>query len=150
MKKIIALCFIFISILSSNAQNIKFLNAQEQHWVGGICCSYGVNYNFYFESSDTLKFIHIDTVWIGEKFFTEDQNSLTNFKNVRKGKTTYHITVSTRWNSNTSKGEEIIQQKPAFKTPHYKGKACMIYYMGKQRRIIPVPDFMKLSTIAYP
>jgi hypothetical protein len=104
----------------------------------------------YLESTDTVNFINIDTVWIGDKFFSEGgQNSLTNFKNTRKGKTTYRITAASFWKSNNDTdypGKEPSTIKP----PHYKGKACLIYYQNKQRKIISVPEFMRLNTLAYP
>ncbi len=151
MKKSLFFCLIFLSLWAAQAQKINFLKAQEQHWVGGVCCSYGINYHFYFESTDTIHFIHIDSVWIGDRLFVEgEKNSLTNFKNVRKGKTTYHITAASIWNSALNKGEEIVELDPAIHPPHYKGKACLVYYADKQRKIIPVPEFMKLGTIAYP
>jgi len=132
------------------AQQIKFLNATEQHWIGGVCCNYGINYVIYLESTDTINFIHIDTVWIGEKFYAEKlKNNLTNYKNVRKGKTTYRITASSIWDSNTAKGEEFIEQKSSIKPPKHKGKACLIYYSGKERKIISVPKFTKLGTVVY-
>jgi hypothetical protein len=149
MKKWAVILSVLISF-SAQAQKIKFLNATEQHWVGGECCSYGVNYLIYLESTDTVSFIHIDTAWIGDKLFTEKQkNNLANFKNVRKGKTTFRITMSSSWSNDINKGEEIRDQKPPVDPPKYKGKACLIYYTGKQRNIISVKNFIKLSSVVF-
>lgn len=151
MKKVLLLSFILLAIGSSYAQKIQFLKATEQHWVGGVCCSYGTNYIMYLESTDTVNFIKIDTVWIGDKFFSEgQQHSLTNYKNVRKGKTTYRITAASIWKSNNDSDLLNQEETSALKPPRYKGKACLIYYLNKQRKIISVPEFMKLNTLAYP
>ena len=143
---------ISLFLCGANAQNINFLKATEQHWVGGVCCSYGTTYIMYLESTDTLHFIHFDTIWIENKFFTEaaTNNKLTNFKNVRKGKTTYSITASSSWRSNTYIDAHKIEEVSTVKPPHYKGKGCLIYYEGKQRRIISIPEFVLLSTLNYP
>jgi hypothetical protein len=148
--------FLFFLVFSqfstlADAQTIKFLNATEQHWVGGVCCSYGINYDFYFESADTVNFVHIDTVWIGEKFFTEGgKNNLTNFKNVRQHKTTYHISAASIWNTKNDEDLKIVLETSGPRPPHYKGKACLIYCTDRQRKMISVPEFKKLNTVAYP
>ena len=150
MKKILTLSIMLFIGGNCFAQKIKFLDATEQHWISGVCCSYGINYIIYLESNDTTIFIHIDTVWVGDKLFVEKQkNNLTNYKNVRKGKTTYRITLSSSWDSNTSKSEEFTEHKSDIKPPKYNGKACLIYYIGKEKKQINVPRFLKLGTITY-
>ena len=151
MKRLLILFGISLFFVGVSAQNIKFLKGTEQHWVGGVCCSYGTNYIMYLESSDTVNFIHIDTVWIGDKFFVEGgQNRLDLFKNVRKGITTYRITALSSWSNKNDSDLKIVEETKGPKPPHYKGKACLIYYSGKQRKFIPVPEFMKLNTVNYP
>jgi hypothetical protein len=151
VKRFLLSVVILFIYCNSYAQKIQFLKATEQHWVGGVCCSYGTNFIMYLQSNDTIHFIHIDTVWIGDKMYVENQPfNLNNYKNARKGITTYRITASTSWNKETSQGQEILDQKSPVKPPHYKGKGCLIYYSGKKRQIISVPEFVKLSPLAYP
>ncbi len=150
MKKLLFLFIILFVFENGFAQKIKFLNATEQHWVSGVCCSYGINYIIYLESNDTINYIHVDSVWVGEKLFVEKQkNKLSNFKIVRKGKTTYSIMLASSWDSNTSKSEEFTEHKSGIKPPKYSGKACLIYYTGKEKKQINVPRFLKLGTITY-
>jgi hypothetical protein len=151
MKKLLLLSLISLFVVRAFAQDIKFLKATEQHWVGGVCCSYGTNYIIYLESTDTINFIHFDTVWIGDRFFAEGaKNNLKNFKIARKGKTTYTITASSSWRSNNDIDIQKMEETSSLKPPRYKGKGCLVYYAGKQRKIISIPEFVLLSTLAYP
>lgn len=150
MKRLLFLSIIIISI-TCHAQEIKFLKATEQHWVGGVCCRYGTNYIFYLESTDTVNFIRIDSVWIGDRLFSEDRRyKLTNYYNVKKGVTTYRITASFSWDQKDSTDMKYIMEHLDVKPPRYKGVACLMYYSGKQLQVIPVKEFAKLNSIAYP
>jgi len=119
--------------------------------VGGVCCKYGTNYIFYLESTDTINFINIDSVWIGDRLFAKDRKfKLNNYYNVKNGKTTYRITASTLWDNKDSTDMKFVEEHLDVKPPRYKGVACLMYYSDKQLQLIPVKEFTKLNSIAYP
>jgi hypothetical protein len=151
MKRIILFFIICLGICIANAQVFTFLQATQQQWYGGICCSHGTNYLISFESTDTIHNITIDTVWIGNKFYTTNsKNSFLIFNSIVKGKMNYQLTIAESWNANGIPDNEIVSNESKIITLIYNGQACVVYHYRKKKMVMLVENIIELPPIAYP
>jgi len=153
MKKQIFILSLFLIFLGCYAQKIKLNEANVQHWTGGVCCISGDNYTIQLEIADTLNFIVIDTIWIGNKFYIENgDKQFTAEKLISEGKTIYNIKVSESTNTK-NKGYpemEVVEKQSSTYPPNYNGQACVYYYLKNKRQIIEIDSFIQLPRLAYP
>jgi len=147
---------IFISLLilvfnSLSAQDLKVIEATKQNWAGGVCCSYGTNYTFSFESADTLQTISIDTLWIGKQYYVENQTRRFSFsKAIQNDKMIYHITVADSYNSRGIETYNEFEEIPVINPLKYKGQACIVYHVLNRRKIFEIENIIEYAAIAYP
>ena len=151
MKKFILISIFSITLLNIKAQNIKVLEATQQSWAGGVCCSGGTNYSINLESTDTLNFIKVDTIWMGGEYYVEKaEPGFTLFKVIFNKKTKYQLSYGKSWNKYPHQEDDIPVLKPNEESPKYKGQAFVIYHYKKQREAIEIEGFAILQPIAYP
>jgi len=151
MKKYFLIILILLSIKVLKSQNFEFVEATKQSWTGGICCRTGTNYKISFQSSDTVKTIKVDTVWIGNKCFAENQrHTFSVSKSIQKGKAIYLIQISESTNSRNSDEIDIIEEKTQ-NPPKYEGEAFIIYHSKKRKlKSVEIKQFKELERLAYP
>jgi len=151
MKKLILISFILIFANKLSAQEIKVLEATQQSWAGGECCSNGINYIINLESADTVKTIKVDTVWMDGQYYVEKpEHNFTFSKTILNGKEKYQIYFGKSWGKSFYQDTDFTDAKPTIKPPYYKGQALVIYYYKRRRHTIEIEKFTELASIAYP
>lgn len=138
-----------------SAQNIKILSATEQSWSGGQCCSHGVDYVITIESTDTVKVLKFDTVWIGDYAYTKGKSQnlrMTHYK--WNGKIYYTVVASQSWSGREGliidDVLEVETVKENIKAPKYKGKACILASSSNSKHYLEVDSFKLIPPIPYP
>jgi hypothetical protein len=155
MKTTLMILFYLIGVNQLIAQNIKILSATEQSWSGGQCCSHGINYIITIESTDTVKVLKFDTVWIGSSSYTQGKpQSLSSSHYQWNGKMYYTITASQSWSGREGlKIDDVVEVETVnenIKAPKYKGKACILASSSNSKRYLEVDSFKLIPPIPYP
>jgi hypothetical protein len=151
MKTILSILFYIVGVTLMSAQNIKILSATEQSWSGGQCCSHGVDYVITIESTDTVKVLKFDTVWIGDYAYTKGKSQnlrMTHFK--WNGKIYYSIVASQSWSGREENVIEKLEMKKIQTPPKYKGKGCIVASSVNSKHYLEVNAFQLLAPIPYP
>jgi hypothetical protein len=155
MKPTLAILLSLVGVNKITAQNIKILSATEQSWSGGQCCSHGINYVITVESTDTVKVLKFDTVWIGSNSYTKgNAQNLSSSHYIWNGKMYYTITASQSWSGRDGlmidDVEEVEPVKENIKAPKYKGQACILATTSNSKHYLEVDSFKLIPPIPYP
>lgn len=151
--KFICIFFFFLGFQSNIlAQNINIIESTVEHWVGGACCSSGTNYIITLENSDTKQIVTIDTVWIGERFYTEHQTPKFSINKTNiNGVVRQQILIMEGYTSDGITQRDISETpKRTIKPPKYKGKACIQYQIKNKKKLLSVKEFIPLQRAAMP
>ncbi len=155
MKKIVFILLIASSFAGLKSQNIKLIEATQQSWAGGECCTYGINYMFTLESADTIQSISLDTVWIGNTPHVFDKKQMNYLeKSIVNERMVYKLHLTESWNGREAQGYKVgegykIEEKPITLCP-YPGKATLVFYYQWKKETLTVENFTVLASIAYP
>ena len=150
MKKFIILSALCLSINTINSQEIKLIEATMQHWASGACCSSGINYVFELELPDSVSSIIIDTIRIGQQYFSK--NSQINFStNIYKVKGKKRIQIYANiGNSGEGPSEIDSEVEPVIKYKNFKNLACIKYRLNGKRELFYVNKLVILQSPALP
>ena len=150
MKKLLFFILVCFSITTIHSQNIKLIQATMQHWAAGACCSHGTNYVFEIEFPDSVSNIIIDSIRIGQQYFSK--NSQINFTTntyKTKGKKRIQIYVN---EGNSGDGVQKLDSEvePIIKYKNFKNLACIKYRFNGNRELFYVNKLESLQTPALP
>jgi hypothetical protein len=162
MKKLIIIILtIHCSLFTIHcfSQDFKLIKATSQHWAGGVCCRYGINYVIQIETKSD-KF-NPDTAWINGNYYPLDFSVRPYPLNTKKYDSLKHIYVFSftvreshddaphpYFNNNIPKVDSAAIKAAPKK--EFKGAALITYQKKKKQCTFVIKEFKVLPNLAYP